>query len=333
MGEAYRRAEEFKIESLETYRCRNEMSKLPDFEGLAMFAKVAEEGSFAAAARVMGVSVPTVSRAVARLEERLGGRLFNRTSRQLSLTEFGHSMAGKAGEIYRQAEEVEGEAMELSVQPRGQVRLAVPMSFGLRWVAPLLPKLIRQYPELSIDLHLSDASVDLVAEGFDAALRIAALPDSSLVARRLCAVTQFLVASPAYLQQHGRPQHPRDLAKVPCLSYAYRARTQVWRFTDASGTEEDVVPNGPLRVTNSDAMLPVLLEGLAISELPEFIASEYLADGRLERLLPEWSMTRGGLYFVTPSARTRPAKIRALSDFFQEHLSDPSWRWDARLFS
>ncbi|MFW3895503.1 LysR family transcriptional regulator [Pseudomonas bharatica] len=302
------------------------MSKLPDFEGLAMFAKVAEEGSFAAAARVMGVSVPTVSRAVARLEERLGGRLFNRTSRQLSLTEFGHGMVGKASEIYRQAEEVEGQAMELSVQPRGQVRLAVPMSFGLRWVAPLLPKLIRQYPGLSIDLHLSDASVDLVAEGFDAALRIAALPDSSLVARRLCAVTQVLVAAPAYLQRHGHPQHPRDLADAPCLSYAYRARSQVWRFTDASGREEDVLPTGPLRVTNSDALLPVLLEGLAIAELPEFIASEYLADGRLERILPQWSMTRGGLYFVTPSARTRPAKIRALSDFFHEHLSAPAWR-------
>lgn len=302
------------------------MSKLPDFEGLAMFAKVAEEGSFAAAARVMGVSVPTVSRAVARLEERLGGRLFNRTSRQLSLTEFGHGMVGKASEIYRQAEEVEGQAMELSVQPRGQVRLAVPMSFGLRWVAPLLPKLIRQYPGLSIDLHLSDASVDLVAEGFDAALRIAALPDSSLVARRLCAVTQVLVAAPAYLQRHGHPQHPRDLADAPCLSYAYRARSQVWRFTDASGREEDVLPTGPLRVTNSDALLPVLLEGLAIAELPDFIASEYLADGRLERILPQWSMTRGGLYFVTPSARTRPAKIRALSDFFHEHLSAPAWR-------
>ena len=168
------------------------MNKFPDFEGLAMFAKVAEEGSFAAAARVMGVSVPTVSRAVARLEQRLGGRLFNRTSRQLALTEFGQSMAAKASEMYRQAEEVESEAQELSVQPRGQVRLAVPMSFGLRWVAPLMPEIIRQFPELSVDLHLSDASVDLIAEGFDAALRIAALPDSSLVARKLCAVTQFL---------------------------------------------------------------------------------------------------------------------------------------------
>lgn len=291
-----------------------------------MFAKVAEEGSFAAASRVMGVSVPTVSRAVARLEERLGGRLFNRTSRQLALTEFGASMAAKAGEIYRQAEEVESQAQDLSVQPRGQVRLAVPMSFGLRWVTPLMPQLMRQYPELSIDLHLSDASVDLIAEGFDAALRIAVLPDSSLVARRICAVTQYLVASPGYLEEHGHPTHPRDLATRRCLSYAYRSRSQVWRFTrDDDGTEEDVVPNGPLRVTNADALLPALLEGLAIAELPEFIAGEYLADGRLIALLPDWHMMRGGLYFVTPSARTRPVKIRALSDFFVKHLSEPKW--------
>ncbi|WP_042291313.1 LysR family transcriptional regulator, partial [Paraburkholderia mimosarum] len=270
------------------------MAKLPDFEGLAMFAKVAEEGSFAAAARAMGVSVATVSRGVARLEDRLGARLFNRTSRQLSLTEFGRTICEKAGEIYRQAEEAESAAREMSVQPRGLVRLAVPMSFGLRWVAPLLPAFLRAYPEVSIDLHLSDASVDLVADGFDAALRIAALPDSSLVARRLCPVTQFVVASPAYLKREGRPAHPRELADRPCLSYAYRARSDLWRFTNAAGEEEPVKPTGPLRVTNSDALLPTLLDGLAIAELPEFIAGEYLADGRLEAILTDWSLTKGG---------------------------------------
>ncbi|MDR6385226.1 LysR family transcriptional regulator [Paraburkholderia caribensis] len=303
------------------------MAKLPDFEGLAMFAKVAEEGSFAAAARAMGVSVATVSRGVARLEDRLGARLFNRTSRQLSLTEFGRTICEKASEIYRQAEEAESAAREMSVQPRGLVRLAVPMSFGLRWVAPLLPDFFRAYPEVSIDLHLSDAPVDLVADGFDAALRIAALPDSSLVARRLCAVTQFVVASPDYLRREGRPAHPRELVDRPCLSYAYRARSEVWRFTNDAGEEEPVMPTGPLRVTNSDALLPTLLDGLAIAELPEFIAGEYLADGRLEAILTDWSLTKGGLYFVTPSARARPAKVAALSDYFAEHLSDPAWRW------
>ncbi|BDH46010.1 transcriptional regulator [Salmonella enterica subsp. enterica serovar Choleraesuis] len=303
------------------------MKKFPDFEGLAMFAKVAEEGSFAAAARLMGVSVPTVSRAVARLEERLGGRLFNRTSRQLALTEFGQGMIAKASEMYRQAEEMESEALELSVQPRGQVRIAVPMSFGLRRVAPLMPELIHQFPELSIDLHLSDDSVDLIAEGFDAALRIAALPDSSLVARKICAVTQYLVAAPAYIAEQGMPGHPRELSARQCFSYAYRARSQVWRFTHTTGAQEDIMPTGPLRVTNSDALLPPLLAGQGIAELPEFIAAEYLRDGRLVHLLDEWSMTKGGLYFVTPTARSRPLKVRVLSDFFAKHLGDPDWRW------
>lgn len=303
------------------------MSKLPDFEGLAMFAKVAEEGSFAAAAREMGVSVATVSRGVARLEDRLGARLLNRTSRQLALTEFGRTLCEKAGEIYRQAEAAEGAARELSVQPRGLVRLAVPMSFGLRWVAPLMPEFFRRYPDVQVDLHLADSTVNLVADGFDAALRIAALPDSALVARRLCAVTQYVVASPAYLAREGRPVHPRELVGRPCMSYAYRARSDVWRFTNDAGDEEPVMPTGPLRVTNSDALLPMLLEGLAIAELPEFIAGEYLSDGRLEAILTDWSLTKGGLYFVTPSARARPAKVSALSDYFAEHLSEPTWRW------
>lgn len=291
-----------------------------------MFAKVAEEGSYAAAARAMGVSVPTVSRAVARLEERLGGRLFNRTSRQLSITDFGQRMVDQASALYRQAEEMESEAQELSVQPRGLVRLAVPMSFGLRWVAPLLTELLERYPGLELDLHLSDSTVDLVADGFDAALRIAALPDSSLVARRICSVTQYLVAAPSYLDRHGHPSHPRDLVDHACMSYAYRARSQVWRFTHEDGSEHDVSPRGPLRVTSADALVAPLLTGVAIAELPEFIAAEFLADGRLQHILPQWHMTKGGLYFVTPSARTRPRKIQALSDFFAEHLSKPAWQ-------
>ncbi len=325
MEEEYRRLHLFEIELIANYRCKYEMIKFPDFEGLAMFAKVAEEGSFAGAARAMGVSVATVSRGVARLEDRLGARLFNRTSRQLALTEFGATIAEKAGDIYRQAEQAENAAREMSIQPRGHVRLAVPMSFGLRWVAPLLPGFFQAYPEVSIDLHLSDATVDIVAQGFDAALRIAALPDSSLIARRLCPVSQLVVASPTYLERYGRPAHPSDLAGRPCLSYAYRARSDTWRFVNDAGEEYAVTPVGPLRVTNSEALLPMLLAGQAIAELPEFMAGEYLADGRLEAILTGWSLTRGGLYFVTPSARARPAKVTALAEYFAEHLSSPAW--------
>jgi DNA-binding transcriptional LysR family regulator len=302
---------------------------MPDLEGLAMFAKVAEERSFAAAARALGVSVATVSRAVSRLEEKLGGRLFNRTSRRLALTDFGHMLAERAARVLREAEEAEDAARDLASKPRGTVRLAVPMSFGLRWVAPLLPEFLRLYPDVSVDLHLSDAVVDLIGEGFDAALRIAVLPDSSLVARRLCPVAALIVASPSYIARFGRPSHPEELTVRHCLGYAYRARQDVWRLSDPSGQEVAVTPAGQLRVTNVDALLPTLLAGLGIAELPEFIAAEYLADGRLEVLLGDWHLPRGGLYFVTPSARSRPVKVEVLASFVAEHLSHPCWtRWD-----
>lgn len=302
------------------------MSTLPDFEGLAMFAKVAEERSFAGAARALGVSVATVSRGVARLEERLGARLLNRTSRQLALTEFGRTMAESAMKVYREAEAAEGAAREMSARPRGLIRLSAPMSFGLRLVAPLLPDFFREYPEISVDLHLSDAQVDLVGQGFDAAVRIAVLPDSSLVVRRLSPVSPVVVAAPDYLERHGTPQHPSELTHHACLGYAYRARSDVWRFTNDAGEEIAIKPAGPLRVTNADALMPTVLAGLAIAEFPEFICAEQVRAGSLVPILTDWTLPRGGVYFVTPSARTRPAKIEALSDFFKRHLTKPDWR-------
>lgn len=232
----------------------------------------------------------------------------------------------RATRLYRDAEDAEAEAREQSTSPRGNIRLAVPMSFGVRWLAPILPEFLARYPEVSIDLHLSDAVVDLVGEGFDAGLRIAALPDSSLAARRLCAVARFTVAAPAYLARHGRPAHPRVLDPRHCLGYAYRANSDVWRFR--RGDEEEVVrPAGRLRVTNSEALVPLLLSGAAIAELPEFMAGEYLQDGRLEAILRDWDQGSGGLYFVTPTLRSRPAKVDVLGAFLFEKLSSPSWRW------
>lgn len=303
------------------------MTNLPDFEALAVFAKVAEERSFAGAARHMGMSVPTVSRCISRLEQRLGARLFNRNSRQLALTEFGLSLVPKASQLYRDAEAAEGSARELSSAPRGLIRLAAPMSYGLRWLAPIIPGFLQAYPEVSVDLHLSDATVDLIGDGYDAALRIAVLPDSALVARRLCTVSRFIVAAPSYLERNGRAKHPRDLIETDCLAYSYRARNETWRFVHRTGKEFSVTPRGRLRVTNADALVPLLLAGGGVSELPEFIAGEHLREGRLEALIPDWYQQQGGLYFVTPTTRTRPAKIDALRDYLIEHLSSPSWRW------
>jgi DNA-binding transcriptional LysR family regulator len=306
------------------------MSKLPDFEGLAMFAKVAEERSFAAAARTMGVSVATVSRAVTRLEARLGGRLFNRTSRRLALTDYGHTLAERASKIFADAEEAEDFAREASSRPRGLVKLAAPLSFGTRWVAPMLPEFFRRYPDIAVDLHLTDAQTDLIGDGFDAALRITVLEDSSLVARLIAPVGRFVVASPTYIARYGRPQHPHDLVTHQCLSYANRSKRDVWRFTHRkTGEESSITPTGPLRGTSAEALLPTVLEGLAITELPEFIATQYFPDGQLEPILTDWRLPEGGLYFVTPTARARPAKVSALADFLIAELTDARWSAEA----
>jgi len=301
------------------------MPKLPDLEGLAVFAKVAELRSFAGAADELQLSKATVSKLVARLENRLGTRLFNRTSRRLALTDAGRRLVERAAHVLAEAEAAESDALASSLTPRGLVRLAAPMSFGLLKVAPLLPAFLAAYPDVSVDLHLSDEMIDLIGEGFDAALRIAALPDSSLVARRLCAVNTHLVAAPCYLAHHGRPSHPSELETHFCLGYAYLLTLHHWRFANARGEIVMVRPQGSLRANNGDALLPAAMEGLGLALLPDFIVQDALAAGRLERVMPDWTAPAGALHWVTPPGGPRPARVEALAQFFAEKLTaDPN---------
>src|SRR4051812_11009733 len=297
------------------------MSKLPDFAALAIFAKVVELRSFAAAASELALSKPTVSKAVGRLEERLGARLFNRTSRRLALTDAGQKLAERAARLLADGEAAENEALSQSVAPRGLVRLAAPMTFGVKVVAPILPEFLGQYPDVSIDLHLSDAMVDLIGEGFDAGLRIATLPDSSLIARRLCAMPRYTVAAPAYLKKYGRPSHPMHLAQHKCLGYAYLSTPGAWHYSNSAGEAASVRPAGPLRVNNGEALMPALIAGLGIADLPDFIVGDAIASGEVEVILKGWKQVEGAVHLVTPPGGPRPARVEVLADFLAKHFA------------
>jgi DNA-binding transcriptional LysR family regulator len=277
------------------------MAKLPDFEALAIFAKVVELRSFAAASTELALSKATVSKAVSRLEERLGARLFNRTSRRLALTDAGQKLSERATRLLADGEAMETEALAQSVTPRGLVRLAVPMTFGVKAVAPLLPEFLKTYPEVSIDLHLSDATVDLIGE--------------------LCAMPRYTVAAPSYLKRHGRPTHPMHLAEHKCFGYAYLSTAGVWHYTNAAGEQASVRPAGQLRVNNGEAVIPALVAGLGIADLPDFIVGDAIASGEVEVILKGWKQPEGAVHLVTPPGGPRPARVEVLADFLTKHFA------------
>ncbi|MBN8926626.1 MAG: LysR family transcriptional regulator [Rhodospirillales bacterium 69-11] len=300
---------------------------LPDLEAWAIFAKIAETGSFAAAAAELGLSGPTVSKALSRLEARFGERLIHRTSRRFALTETGRILAVRAAQILAEGEAVEAEAQAKSAAPRGRIRVAAPMSFGLRHVAPALPEFLATYPEVAVDLRLDDQMIDLVAGGIDLALRIASLPDSSLIARRLCAVQLFLVGSPAYFAAHGMPVRPRDLGEHACLLYSNSPRADLWRFRHRDGAEESVAVKGRLTANSADALSDALEAGAGVALQPDFICWEALAAGRLVAAMTDWAPAPLGLHMVTPAGGPRPIRVRVLAEFLVRRFSSGAAPW------
>jgi len=303
--------------------------RLPDLEGWAFFAKVAETGSFAAAAAELGVSGATVSKVIQRLERRVGERLIHRTSRRFVLTETGRVLAVRAAQIVAEGEAVEAEAQAASSAPHGRVRLAAPMSFGLRHVAQILPEFLKNYPGISVDLQLDDRIVDLVAGGVDIALRIADMPDSSLVARRLCNVSRWVVGHKDYFERRGVPLRPRDLKDHDCLGYSYLSSGETWRFTGPGGAEEAVAVRGRLTASNADALQAALEAGLGVALQPDFLAWEGIRDGKLVAVMRDWAPGPLTLSLVTTAGGQRAERVTVLMAFLATRFGGGLAPWSA----
>ena len=301
------------------------MSKLPDLEGWAIFAKVAETGSFARAAAELSLSQATVSKMISRLEARMKTTLFHRTSRSMTLTDSGYAALERAARILEEGESVEAEVREKSTSLCGKIRLSAPMSFGVTHLAPMLPPFMQAHPDVGLEIEFNDKQSDLVSERFDLALRISNLVDSTLLARRLCSVRILLVGAPSYFERAGRPRHPKDLAQHTALQYTYARNGSSWRFRHETHGEFSQSMPVLLNVNNAEALTPALQAGMGLALQPEFLAWQDLQSGALETVMDDWRVDPIALHIVTPPGRRRPARVQAFIEYLAERLTAEPW--------
>jgi DNA-binding transcriptional LysR family regulator len=289
------------------------------FSSMRMYVAVVDGGSFASAADKLDISRAMVSKQIQKLEEHLGTRLLNRTTRRLSLTETGREFYERSTQIMVDVEEAEQVAGQMTRTPQGVLRVTIPLSYGQHRLASIIGDYTQAYPKVQLDISLSDRKVDLIEDGFDLAIRIGALPQSDLIARKIGGVRSIVCASPAYLAKHGAPQTPEALSRHACLGYTLTGSGADWRFETPAGPL--VVPiSGPIRADNGDIIRLAALSGAGILFQPHFIVGDDLAAGRLIQLLPEWQSAELGVYAVYPSRKHLSAKVRTFVDFLTAAL-------------
>lgn len=293
---------------------------------IAVFVQVVDAQSFTAAADKLGLSKSVVSKYVTRLEDRLGARLLNRTTRRLSLTEVGRVFYERSQQGLHEIEEAEAEVSRLQSAPRGILRINSPMSFGILHIAPALPDFLAHYPDLSVDMNLDDRRVDLVEEGFDLAIRIGELPDSSLVARRLGPCRHVVCGAPGYFKRHGLPRTPEDLRDHNAITFKYQDSPREWHFASPKGGVIRIPVSGSIQMNNSLGLREALLHEAGVTLTPTFVVGDDIKAGRLQAVLPDYKALEVSIYAVYPQRRHQSPKVRAFVDFIGNRISDsPYW--------
>lgn len=290
---------------------------------MKVFISTVDAGSFAAAANRLGISRAMASKHIAALEEHLGTRLLNRTTRRLSLTESGAEFYERSVQIVADVEEAEQIAGHSAAEPRGVLKLTMPLSYGQHRMGALMAAYAAQHPQVRLDLSLTDRKVDLVEEGFDLAIRIGKLPESGLVARRLGTERSVIVASPHYLKRHGAPRSPAELAGHACLAYSLASTGDEWRLQGPGGIVSVRCP-GTIKADSGDMLRQMAIAGSGIIFQPWFIVEDDVNAGRLVRLLPDFASEELGVYAIYPSRRHLSAKVRTFVDFLASRLCDAS---------
>lgn len=290
------------------------MTELVDIQ---IFVEVAKRLSFTAAAQATGNNKSSISRSVSRLEERLGVKLIQRSTRKLSLTEEGSRLFEKAHAALMSISDAQQELTSNQRQIKGKLRIAAPMSYGLTTLIKLLPDFMTRYPRVTVELHLEDKLSEIIGEGFDLAIRIAELQDSGLVARKLGEIKHVTVASQRYLDLYGTPAHPAELKTHRCMIYTLRNQPRDWNYTGPSGAEVIVKVQGNFESNNSLAIRECLLDGQGVALIPEFVVREDIAAGRLVSLLDGYHGFTRNLYAVIPDRKHVNSKARAFIEFIK----------------